>query len=155
MATWPDAPGSRARENLLAFCEALGGYVAGACAVRVRLLKVEGQESNVVVVAEATEREKKSRAPSGAAAPARRARRRFRFFAGGGARGAVRGDRLEVSASPTSPLARAGGLRLSTGTKPYGPTYVALTARFLPAAEGRPLQKGGERSVCVPKPSAE
>ena len=84
-------PGSRARENLLAFCEALGGYVAGACAVRVRLLKVEGQESNVVVVAEATEREKKRagrlREPRRAT---RRARRRFRFFAGGGARGAVR-----------------------------------------------------------------
>jgi spermidine synthase len=87
-------PGSRARENLLAFCEALGGTVAGACAVRVRLLKVEGQESNVVVVAEATEREKKKKKRAGRLRKprraARRARRRFRFFAGGGARGAVR-----------------------------------------------------------------
>ena len=49
-------PGSRAHDDLLAFCDALGGDVPGACAVRVRLVRVEGQESNVVVVAEATER---------------------------------------------------------------------------------------------------
>ena len=48
-------PGSRAHFDLLAFCEALGGEVEDARAVRVRLVKVEGQESNVVVVAEATE----------------------------------------------------------------------------------------------------
>ena len=50
-------PGSRARGDLLAFCEALGGDVPGACDVRVRLVKVEGQESNVVVVAETARRE--------------------------------------------------------------------------------------------------
>ena len=98
-------PGSRARENLLAFCEALGGTVAGACAVRVRLLKVEGQESNVVVVAEATEREKKKKGQGafGSRAALRAALAAAFAFLPAEARAALCDvDRLEVSGELTS-----------------------------------------------------
>ena len=96
-------PGSRARENLLAFCEALGGYVAGACAVRVRLLKVEGQESNVVVVAEATEREKKEPGAFGSRDALRSALAAAFAFLPAEARAALCDvDRLEISGELTS-----------------------------------------------------
>jgi hypothetical protein len=96
-------PGSRAHFDLLAFCEALGGEVEDACAVRVRLVKVEGQESNVVVVAEATERKGTRRAGAfGGRAAVRDALAAAAARMSAEARAALcDGDRLEVSGELT------------------------------------------------------
>jgi spermidine synthase len=96
-------PGSRAHFDLLAFCEALGGEVEDACAVRVRLVKVEGQESNVVVVAEATERKGTRRAGAfGGRAAVRDALAAAAARMPAEARAALcDGDRLEVSGELT------------------------------------------------------
>ena len=71
--------------------------------MRVRLLKVEGQESNVVVVAEATEREKKEPGAFGSRDALRSALAAAFAFLPAEARAALCDvDRLEVSGELTS-----------------------------------------------------